>query len=235
MSEWWTYRPSDFLMFSARSYFRLFELHNAALWPLPPVAMALGAVLLFALAWAGARRPCTLAPQRAGCLLLGAAWLWVGIGYHAQRFASINAAASGYAIAFVLQAGVLVGLALTLRSGPRGPHTSAFPTGLALLATAVLAYPLAGLPFGRPMSQAEVIGVAPDPTALATLGLLLLLPRAGTALQRGLRRVAWAIALGWCALSSLTLATLGGLGVGLPPLLGLLALAPSVFSPRSRP
>ena len=29
MSEWWTYRPSDFLLFSARTYWRLFELHNA--------------------------------------------------------------------------------------------------------------------------------------------------------------------------------------------------------------
>ena len=29
MSEWWTYRLSDFLMFSPRTYHRLFELHNA--------------------------------------------------------------------------------------------------------------------------------------------------------------------------------------------------------------
>lgn len=29
MSEWWTYRPSDFLLFSSRTYWRLFELHYA--------------------------------------------------------------------------------------------------------------------------------------------------------------------------------------------------------------
>ena len=34
MSEWWTYRPEDFLLFSPRVYWRMFELHNAALWPL---------------------------------------------------------------------------------------------------------------------------------------------------------------------------------------------------------
>ena len=242
MAEWWTYRPSDFLMFSSHSYYRQFELYNADLWPLQPIAIALGVGLLGVLAWARARRPCALWPQRIGCLLLGMAWLWVGIGYHAQRFASINAAASGYAIAFLLQAGVLVALGLTLHSaGPRGPDRADEPRpqasvhliGLALLAVAVLAYPLAGLPFSRPLAQAEVFGLAPDPTAVATLGLMLLLPRANTALQRSLRCSAWAIALGWCALSALTLATLGGSSAWLLPLSGWLALAPSAAAWRA--
>ena len=34
MSEWWTYRAEDFLLFSPRVYWRMFELHNTALWPL---------------------------------------------------------------------------------------------------------------------------------------------------------------------------------------------------------
>ena len=33
MSEWWTYRPSDFLLFAPRTYYRLFELYNAEIWP----------------------------------------------------------------------------------------------------------------------------------------------------------------------------------------------------------
>jgi hypothetical protein len=37
----------------------------------------------------------------------------------------------------------------------------------------VVLYPLAGLAAGRPWSQAEVFGVMPEPTALASLGLLL--------------------------------------------------------------
>ena len=28
MSEWWTYRLSDFLLYAPRTYFRLFELYN---------------------------------------------------------------------------------------------------------------------------------------------------------------------------------------------------------------
>ena len=29
MSEWWTYRLSNFLLFSPRTYYRLFELYNS--------------------------------------------------------------------------------------------------------------------------------------------------------------------------------------------------------------
>ena len=36
MEEWRSYRLSDFALFSARVYRRLFELHNEALWGLHP-------------------------------------------------------------------------------------------------------------------------------------------------------------------------------------------------------
>ena len=45
MSEWWTYRPSDFLLFSPRTYYRLFELYNAEVWPGHVLALALGLAL----------------------------------------------------------------------------------------------------------------------------------------------------------------------------------------------
>jgi hypothetical protein len=31
MSEWWTYSLWDFLLFSPRTYYRLFELYNLAI------------------------------------------------------------------------------------------------------------------------------------------------------------------------------------------------------------
>src|SRR5262245_6330489 len=46
MSEWWTYRPEDFLLFSPRVYWRMFELHNAALWPLQVPVLAAGLVII---------------------------------------------------------------------------------------------------------------------------------------------------------------------------------------------
>ena len=44
MSEWWTYRAEDFLLFSPRVYWRMFELHNAALWPLHVLTLAAGLI-----------------------------------------------------------------------------------------------------------------------------------------------------------------------------------------------
>ena len=52
------------------------------------------------------------------------------------------------------------------RDGPRA-------IGLVLAACGVLVYPLAGVLAGRPWTQAEVFGLMPEPTALATVGLLL--------------------------------------------------------------
>ena len=50
MSEWWTYRPSDFLLFAPRTYYRLVESYNAESWPWQAVAIA-AALALVALAW----------------------------------------------------------------------------------------------------------------------------------------------------------------------------------------
>ena len=48
MSEWWTYSLLDFLLFSPRTYYRLFELYNLAVWPWHVLAIVLGlAVLVF--------------------------------------------------------------------------------------------------------------------------------------------------------------------------------------------
>ena len=40
MSEWWSYRPADFLMFSPRIYWRLFASINEAFWPAQPALLA---------------------------------------------------------------------------------------------------------------------------------------------------------------------------------------------------
>ena len=87
MSEWWTYRPSDFLLFSARTYYRLFEIHNAALWPGQWLALALGVGLLW-LAWRGG-----VSAGRAAGAIVGVGWLFTGAVYFVWRYATINWAA----------------------------------------------------------------------------------------------------------------------------------------------
>ena len=46
MSEWWTYRPSDFLLFSPRTYHRLFELYNREIWPAQLASLGRGLAML---------------------------------------------------------------------------------------------------------------------------------------------------------------------------------------------
>lgn len=173
MSEWWTYRLSDFLMFSPRTYWRLVELYNLDGWPLHLAALLAGFI---ALALAASRKAAAL---RVMVALLAAAWLWVGWAFHWQRYATINWAAQYAAVAFALQALLL--LAVGLRGGAAaltpGPGMRGF--GWALAAAGLAAYPFMAWMTGRPWLQAEVFGMAPEPTALATVGLLLISPVAG--------------------------------------------------------
>src|SRR5262245_27963088 len=98
MSEWWTYTPSDFLLFSPRVYYRMFELYNRSLWPLMLVSLGLGlAVCLLLL-----RRP-TRVSHRAVPAVLGVLWIWIGWAFFADRYAGINWAAVYVAPIFGLQ------------------------------------------------------------------------------------------------------------------------------------
>ena len=191
MTEWWTYRLSDFLLFSPRTYHRLFELYNAALWPLHVATLALGAALLV-LALRGRARP--------AWAVLAACWLWVGWAFLLQRYATINWAAPWFAAAFTFQ-GVALLLASAFGAAPRarpGSHWT-HRLGLGLLLFALVVQPWLGVLQGRPWVQAEVFGMAPDPTALATLGALLVL-----APRPPWRWLLWPIPLLWCAIAAAT-------------------------------
>ncbi|NPC54754.1 DUF6064 family protein [Caenimonas soli] len=168
MSDWWTYRLSDFLMFSPTVYWRLVERYNRDAWPLQVLMLGVGLLLL----WLAAARPAAAGRLVAGTL--AAIWLWVGWAFHHQAYAQINWVAEYAAIAFAVQAVLLVGRGVVRLPGAV-PSTLAplRRVGLALAVAGILVYPWAGLLAGRPSAQWEVFGLMPEPTALATLGLLL--------------------------------------------------------------
>lgn len=167
MSEWWTYRLSDFLMFSPRTYWRLIELHNLDVWPAHLAALVLGLALL----WLAATR--RAGAGRLLAALLAPTWLWVGWAFHWQHYATINWAAPYFAVAFALQAALLLGLGTLPRDGHAPPAGVVVRNlGWLLAVSGVLLYPLAGLLAGRPWTQLEIFGITPEPTALASLGLL---------------------------------------------------------------
>jgi len=203
MSEWWTYSLSDFLMFSSRSYYRLIESYNAAIWPAHLLALVAGVIVLGAIA-----RP-RQHLQRSAALVLAAAWGWVAWAYHLERYAEINTAAPYFAAAFAVQALLLCWLAY--RPGNAAPAPQPLAFGLSGLA--ILAYPLLALARdGGTWRQAEVFGIVPDPTVVATMGVLLAW-RAPA--------IFWLVPVLWCLVSG---ATLMELKIGHAWLLPALAL-----------
>ena len=192
MSEWWTYTLSDLILFSAHAYYRLFELYNAAVWPAQIAVFAAGvAILERALR---ARSPETVGRWIA--VLLAAAWLWVGFAFHAARYATLNTAAPVFAWTFGFEAALLLILgAFRGRLVFGRPETVAERVGLVLSVLALTVFPFASVLSGRGLRAAEVFGLAPDPTAVGTLGLLLLSkPRPRWPLM--IVPVAWCVATG---------------------------------------
>jgi len=169
MSEWWTYHLSSFVLFSPRSYLRLLERYNDDVRPLQLVTMAAAIAIVL---WARSRRSW---PSRAIPLALASMWLLVALAFHVRRYATINWAAQYFAIAFVAEALVLAWVG-TVRGRLRfGVHRSLQQRAAYVIVAAALAgVPLAEWLAGREWRQLEWFGVAPDPTVIGTLGMLLL-------------------------------------------------------------
>jgi peptidoglycan/LPS O-acetylase OafA/YrhL len=168
VNEWWSYRLRSFLLFSLRTYDRLIEDYNAQLWPLQAVLVAVAVAGLLALA----RQP-SPARNRSVLAALAAAWCTVAWLFEHQRFAAINWAADYAALLFAVQALALSWAAL--RRGVALRVESALDRlALAVAALGVAVYPLLTAWLGRSWARAEVFALMPGPTALATVGCLLL-------------------------------------------------------------
>ena len=219
MSEWWSYRLSDLLMFSPETYYRLFELYNAAIWPAQIAALAVGAailtLMLARLKWSG----------RAVALLLAGAWLFVAYAYFYTHYATINIAAPSYALAFAAQAVLLLligGAAGKLTFDKRGGWVRR--AGLALFMFELALQPLIGPLLGRSWGAIELFGASPDPTVLATLGVLLAADR--------MRFELLVISLAWYAVTGATLWTMGSPDAFIMPAAGLFALGLALYKRR---
>ena len=213
MDAWWSYRPSDLLMFSPAIYWRLFESLNRQAWPFAVALLVAGVGIGWWWARTAARTDAGSARSwafayavsaRGAVALMALTWFWVTWAFFWQRFAPINTAAEVFTWMFFVQGLGLMGLALSpgLRWAPVR-HGCTW-VGLVLGAWALIGHPALAWVFGRPGIQAEWFGLAPDPSAIGALALLLLLDAPGP-----LRRALWILPLVWCAITSLTLWTLG--------------------------
>src|SRR5690348_12514153 len=120
----------------------LFRVYNNSIWPAQIIAYILGTACLVAIArekpWAKAFALATT----------GFLWLWNGIAYHYLFFSRINKAAPVFAALFVIQGLALIFTATrTINKADPLPPSKA--VGWALIAYAMLLYPLLGLAFGH--------------------------------------------------------------------------------------
>ncbi|WP_085918830.1 DUF6064 family protein [Halomonas sp. CSM-2] len=199
MNAWTSYRLQDFIPFTAEVYFRLLERMGETFWPLHLLTLALGAA---ALALALRHRP------RLACLLPSPLWAFVAVAFFFQRYASLNWAGGYVGNAFIAQAVLLVVMALTGWGMDKAPRSTSPPV---ILGTAIALFGLIVMPLIAPLSgdswyQAEVFGLHADPTAVTTLGLVLIMLR-GFALW-----IAAIIPTLWLVVSGLTLQVLDSTG-----------------------
>ena len=194
MSDWQSYRLEDFIPFSPEVYFRLVERINEAWWPLQFLVLGLGLAALAA-AWRGR--------VRVALLLLVPAWAASGVVFHLQRYAELNWAADYFGGAFLVQAALLLGLGLFGRTPERPPGRSPMAwVGAAITLVGLVGYPLITSVGGHGWSGAEVFALHPEPTALVTLGIALVV-------RVGVRAaLAVVIPLLWIGIAALTLVAL---------------------------
>jgi hypothetical protein len=194
MNTWSSYTLQDFIPFTADIYFRLLERMSETFWPLHLMTLALGVAAV----WLALNNRARLAS-----VLIAPVWGFVGFAFFIQRYAELNWAGAYIGYCFLAQATLLLLIALTgvgLNSRPRKRPATVIGVVIALVG-------LIGLPFIAPFTggswfQAEVFGIHADPTAITTLGLVLIMFR-GWALW-----LSAIIPVLWLLISGLTLLVL---------------------------
>jgi hypothetical protein len=153
-------------------------------------------------------------------LILALFWTWVAWAFLWRRYSTINWAAVYLVPLFALQALLLLAAALGGSTVRNRINRRTRAAALTLFIGGVALYPAIAPLVGRGWNQAEVFGMAPDPTAIATLGLVLLVPG---------RWSGWVkvVPVVWCLISGLTLWAMGAPEAWVPPAAALLSLVAS--------
>jgi hypothetical protein len=157
------------LPFDRAQFFAVLRDYNETFWPFQ-VLLVLAGFAAVALAAAGGR-----GPGRAISAILAALWAWMGVVYHGIFFLPVNPAAALFGAFFLAAAalfaweGVVHGR-LRFECAAQARCVAAF----ALIACALVVYPLAPLMLGRDVLELASFGL-PCPTTVFTLGMLGLL------------------------------------------------------------
>lgn len=157
------------LPFSRTEFLQVFATYNTAIWPLQIAAAGLGLLAITLLFW----RPNWA--DRAIAAILCIFWSEMALGYHWMYFSAINDAAFVFGALFALAALVFL-VEGVIRDRMDFAIIPGFRAWLAAACVtySFVVYPLLGLLVTHPYPETPLFGVAPCPTTIFTLGLLLL-------------------------------------------------------------
>jgi Family of unknown function (DUF6064) len=155
--------------FTIEEFLGVFAAYNAAIWPLQIIAYLAGILTVVSL-WQKRLRANWMVP-----IVLALLWACIGIGYHFMYFSTINPLAKGFAVFFVAQSILFAYAAMSAKKlqfvVERNVRSTA---GIALIVYALLIYPILGIIAGHGLMAGPMFGVAPCPTTIFTIGMLLL-------------------------------------------------------------
>jgi len=158
------------LPFTTDQFLGIFTQYNQALHPWQGAVYLLVLAALLLILWH------KQAGTRMMLILLPIMWLINGIAYHILFFSRINAVARVFGGMFVLQALLLLPYALKRDLQPVRPFGSVRSVvGWILVFYGIFVYGLIGHAIGHQYPTAPVFGVAPCPTVIFTLGMMLIL------------------------------------------------------------
>jgi hypothetical protein len=154
------------LPFTADQFFDVFRQYNEAVWP------AQAALTLLAVVAAGLILSRRAVSGRLISAILALLWSWTGVAYHLMYFAAINKAAFAFGAIFLAGSGVFLWTGVIKG---RLAYAMANPAhrvlGGALIAYALLAYPVLSAALGHPYPTMPTFGL-PCPTTIFTIGML---------------------------------------------------------------
>ncbi len=175
------------LPFDTQQFLAVFVAFNAAIWPAQPIAYGFALVAIGALL---TRHPWR---ERIILAILSLFWAWNGIVYQLVYFSPINPAAVGFAALFVVQASLLMWYAIwpgnLLLEIDRSWRSA---LGALLTVYAAVIYEVLGVIAGHGLMKGPLLGVAPCPTTIFTVGMLLMM-RGRPVIRLSVIPVVWAL------------------------------------------
>ena len=169
------YSLKDLVLFNTESWFGLYQTVNDQYWPLYLVGLVWGVLAIYI--------SFTQKSSQFILLFVVASGLWLlnAMIFHWGEHQQLSWVASYYGWAFIAQALLLFFCAfLTLisdqyhRKKQELTNNIVINSGRLLLFSALVIVPILGLIEGRDWTSLDVVGLGPDSTALATIGLVLL-------------------------------------------------------------